>query len=218
MEGYDFAIGWPVASDPDELFIKTLKSECAARNMNFILIDRISLNSLSNAVKKRELKIKFYLDMASETYDFEDRFTRFAYRLKDAGTRIVADPDDVKAAADKSITHFDLVAARIPVPFTVVIRHWESARRLTEEEKIGLGCPFVIKPASGYGQQGVKIINQKPNLKDIAQARKFDEGDNFLLQEFIEPIEFDGSPAWFRVYHLFGENILIYLELKMLIR
>ena len=207
MEVYDFGIGWPVADGQEELFIKSLKSECAARNMNFVLIDDFALKNLSNAVKKGELKVKFYLDMASETYDFEDKFTRFAYCLKDAGARIVADPDDVKAAADKSVTHFDLVAARIPVPFTVVIRHWEPARRLTSEEKIGLGFPFVIKPASGYGQQGVKIINQRPNLKDIAEARKFDEGDNFLLQEFIEPIDLGGSPAWFRVYHLFGEII-----------
>ena len=61
--------------------------------------------------------------------------------------------------------------------------------------------------ALGYGQQGVKIIDQKPKLKDIAEARKFDEGDNFLLQEYIEPLDLAGAPAWFRVYHLFGEII-----------
>ena len=205
MEIFDFGIGWPVPKERDDLFINTLEAECAARKLSFIFVDEKSLKNISSAVKSGNLKIKFYLDMASETYDFEDKFTRFAYRLKDAGTKIVADPDDVKSAADKSITHFDLVAAKIPVPFTVVIRHWESKRRLSEEEKIGLGSPFVIKPASGYGQQGVRIISQKPNLKDIAEARKFDEGDNFLLQEFVETQELNGSPAWFRVYHLFGE-------------
>ncbi|MBN2097033.1 MAG: hypothetical protein JW714_00990 [Candidatus Omnitrophica bacterium] len=207
MSIYDFGIGWPIPREEDDLFVNTLEAECSARKLSFIFVDGSSLKKLSSAVKKGELKIKFYLDMASETYDSEDKFTRFAYRLKDSGARIVADPDDVKAAADKSITHFDLVAAKIPVPFTVVVRHWERTRRLSAEEKKGLGRPFVIKPASGYGQQGVKIINQKPKLKDIAEARKFDEGDNFLLQEYVEPQALEGRPAWFRVYHLFGEII-----------
>jgi hypothetical protein len=207
MEIYDFGIGWPEPGEQDDLFVRNLKSECAARKLSFIFVDETSLRGLSRSVKSGKLKIKFYLDMSSDTHDPEDDFTRFVYRLKDSGTRILADPDDVKAASDKSITHFDLVAARVPVPYTVLIRHWESTRRLTNEEKIGLGSPFVIKPALGYGQQGVRIINQKPNLKDIAAAREFDRGDNFLLQEFVEPRELNGSLAWFRVFQLFGEII-----------
>lgn len=207
MENIDFGIGWPVKEEETELFISTLKSECEARKLKFIFIDKPEIDTLSSKVKKGEFKLKFYLDMASETFDPKDEFIKFAYVLKDSGTRIVADPDDVKAAADKSITHFDLVRANIPVPFTVLIRNWESTRRLTDEEKEGLGFPLVIKPALGYAQKGVKIITQKATLKEIAEARKFNEGDNFLLQEYIEPKELNGDPAWFRIFHLFGEII-----------
>jgi len=207
MESVDFGIGWPVEGEENELFVSTLKSECEVRKLKFIFIHERLIDPLSAKIKKGEFKLKFYLDMASETFDPKDDFIKFAYILKDSGTRIVADPDDVKAAADKSVTHFDLARAQVPVPFTVLIRNWEPTRRLTDEEKEGLGLPFVIKPALGYAQEGVKIIDQKSTLKEIAEARKFSQGDNFLLQEYIECKEFNGDPAWFRVFHLFGEII-----------
>ena len=207
MKKFDFALGWPVIHIKRELFINALKAECKARKLTFVCIMPGRLKHLIRAVKQDRLKIKFYLDMASETYDTANRFTRFAYCLKDAGARVVADPDDVKEAADKSITHFDLMRAKVPVPYTIVIRNWEPARRLTHLEKKKLRFPFVIKPALGYGQKGVKIIKTKSTLKEVARARRFDIGDNFLLQEFVDPIKLGGKPAWFRVYQIFGEII-----------
>ncbi len=53
----------------------------------------------------------------------------------------------------------------------------------------------------------MKIITKRRTLKEIARARRFDVGDNFLLQEFVEPLRLAGNPAWFRVYNLFGEII-----------
>ncbi len=206
MDTYDFGLGW--LGEPGEFFVSKLQEECLQRRLKFIMVDEKNMRSLSGPVKKGEAKIKFYLDLASETFDPGDDFLKFAYILKDAGTRIVADPDDVKAAADKSITHFDLARAKVAVPFTVVIRNWEPAHKLTEDEKEGLGVPFILKPALGYAQKGVKLIDRKAaTLKEIVEARKINEGDNFLLQEFIEPKEIEGEPAWFRVFHLFGEII-----------
>lgn len=207
MEIFDFGIGWSIPDDKDDLFIAALRSECEMRKLKFIFIDEKILEGLASDIVADKTKIKFYLDMASEVNDPKDEFAKFVYVLKDSGTRIVDDPDDAKAASDKSITHFDLVRAKIPVPNTVVIRNWEPTRRLTDDEKKELGFPFVIKPALGYARKGVKIINQRSTLAEIAEARKFSKGDNFLLQEFIEPLELDGAPAWFRVYHLFGEII-----------
>ena len=208
MEIFDFAIGWPVKEKDPELFLEMLASECKARDMNFKVIEEKELDKLTGLIKKGRVGVNFYLDMASDSFDPDNAFTRFNYILKDSGTMVVDDPDDVKLAADKSVTHYKLVNAGIPVPFTVVIRNWEPERSLTEGEKIGLGVPFVVKPAKGFGQHGVKIIRNKPKLKEIAEARKFSIGDNFLLQQFIEPMEINGAPAWFRVYNLFGEIIL----------
>jgi len=206
MNKIDFAIGW---SDPVEkdFFLGALSDQCKAHRLSFLPIDTKNLKKISNEVKKGETEIRFYFDMASETFDQEHPFTKFVYLLKDNGTRIVDDPDDVKSAADKSITHFDLVRSGITVPYTVFIRKWEPTRRLTREEEKRLGGKFVIKPALGYGQQGIKVITGRYSLKEIAEARKFSPGDNFLPQEFIEPKMIGDRPAWFRIYQLFGEII-----------
>ena len=207
MERIDFAIGWPEDGYIENIFTETIIAECRIRRMKFLVVHEKNLRKCSNAIKRGDLRISFYLDMASETFDSEHPFTKFAYLVKDTGGRVVDDPDRVKAAADKSITHFNLVNAKVPVPGTVVIRHWEPSRKLTPEEDMTLGSPFVIKPALGYGQKGVKVIDKKRPLREIAEARQFSPGDNFLLQEFIDPLPINGRPAWFRIYQLFGEII-----------
>jgi hypothetical protein len=207
METIDFAIGWPIKETDPELFLEALESEVKARHLTFRLIQEKELAGITKLVKQGLLKIRFYLDMASDSFSIDNPFTRFNYILKDSGALVVDDPDDIRLAADKSVTHYKLMNAGIPVPFTVVIRNWEPGRHLTDGEKIGLGVPFVVKPAQGFGQKGVQIIRTKPKLKDIADARKFNVGDNFLLQQFIEPLMINNMPAWFRVYNLFGEII-----------
>lgn len=207
MEIFDFGVGFPAIDEGNVFFVNCLKADCGARGMKFIFIDAKSLDNLTGEIKNGNFKLKFYLDMASETFDPKDAYLKFNYVLKDSGTRIVADPDDVKVAADKAVTHFNLVRAGIPVPFTILIRGGEPNRQLTGEETEKLGHPFIIKPALGYGQRGVKIATQGTMFEDIAEARKVKMGDNFLAQEFIEPKEINRTPAWFRLYHTFGEII-----------
>jgi hypothetical protein len=205
MEIFDFGVGFPVIDEGNAFFINCLKIECDAHGMKFIFIDAASLDSFTAGIKNGSFKLHFYLDMASETFILGDAYLKFNYLLKDAGTRIVADPDDVKTAADKSVTHFDLMRAGISVPFTVLIRSGESPREFTGEEKEKLGHPIVVKPALGYGQRGVKITAYEAIREAIAEARKVNMGDTVLVQEFIEPREIEGSLAWFRVFNTFGE-------------
>ena len=205
MEIFDFGVGFPVIDEGNDFFISCLKTECDARGMKFIFIDAKSLDSLTAKIKNGSLKLKFYLDMASETFIPEDTYLKFNYLLKSSGTRIVADPDDVKTAADKSITHFNLMRAGIRVPFTIIIRGGEPPREFTDEEKGKLGDFFVVKPALGYGQRGVQITSHEAIHEAIAEARKVNMGDTVLVQEFIEPKEIDGRPAWFRVFNTYDE-------------
>jgi hypothetical protein len=204
MDVYDFGIGW-IEEENDALFIDALRRECTARGLRFFIINELSVDRTVEDIRASRLKIHFYLDLASETENLDHVFTKFAYLLKDFGTRVVADPDQVRFSADKAITHFNLVSAGLPVPYTVVIRNWDPSRRLTIEERERLGLPAVIKPAMGYGQRGVKIIEEKLSLREIAEARSFNPGDHFLLQEFVTPQTLDVTPAWFRVFYLFGE-------------
>ena len=117
------------------------------------------------------------------------------------------EPDIAREATDKSVSHFHLKKFGVPVPYTVIIRKWEPKNfNLTAEEKKELGIPFIIKPANGFGRQGV-VENVTGSMKNTIKARKFDSNDNFLLQKKIKPIRFKGKKAWFRVFYLFGEII-----------
>jgi hypothetical protein len=204
---YDFGLGWP-DEGKEYVFVNALRDECKFRNMRFILVNGYSVDSVTEEVRRNRLKIHFFLDLASETVNPDDRFTRLVYSLKDSGSRVVADPDRARFAADKSITHYSLVNANIPVPFTVVIRKWEPSRALTDYEREHLGLPFIIKPALGYGQRGIRVIRKRMGLKEMSEARAFDPGDNFLLQEYVLPANLAGSPAWFRVFYILGDIIL----------
>lgn len=203
MEIFDFGVGFPGIDEGNDFFIGCLKSECDARGMKFIFIDAKSLDSLATLIKNGNCKLKFYLDMASETFTPLDPYLKFNYLLKDAGTRIVDDPDDVKIAADKSVTHFNLMREGISVPFTIIIG--SEMREFTDEEKERLGHFFVVKPALGYGKRGVNIATYEAIHEAIAEARKVNMGDTVLVQEFIDPKEIDGNPAWFRLFSTFGE-------------
>jgi hypothetical protein len=207
LEVYDFGFGW-FDEGEEYFFVKMLRKECAARGLRFLMASEKTMETIADGVKRDKIKVRFFLDLASEITDENNEFSRFVYLLKDSGARVVADPDRVKSAQDKSVTHYMLSDAGIDVPFSVVIRNWEPARRLTEYERSGLGLPFVVKPASGYGQRGVKVVPNWMSLKEIAEVRAFDPGDNFLLQEFIRPKELDGSSAWFRVFFIFGEVMI----------
>ena len=205
MKIYDFALAWD--SNPKEKFLKWIRKECLFRNIRFILVDSDNVSRLIRDLEKGKIKIKFLLDTEADYWVPKELFTRLCYAVKDAEGYVVCDPDDARQAANKAVTHYDLLKVNIPVPYTVVVRNWEPNNfRLTREELKRLGRPFIIKPASGFGQKGV-VKEATGSIVEIAKARHFNRGDNFLLQEKIVPIFFGEKQGWFRVYFLFGEII-----------
>jgi len=205
MKKYDFALAW--TSGAGENFVRWTRRECALRGFKSLLISEKNVDKVISALEVGGAKIDFLLDNEADYSDKSDRFARLSYAVKDAGGRVVCDPDDARQASNKAITHYDLAKARIPVPYTVVVRNWEPDDfRLTKNEIKSLKVPFIIKPASGFGQQGV-VKEAGDSIAEIAQARHFNRGDDFLLQEKIEPVILNDRQAWFRVYFLFGEII-----------
>ena len=201
---WDFALGWPEYKERP--FIEWLKRECELKKMSFLWVHDGNVDDVIKNVESGSTLIKFLFDM-NATYSVPyDRYAHLCYAVKDTRRKVLNDPDDAKSATDKSVTHYDLLEAGIPVPFTVVVRRWEpDTFKLTEAERKNLGIPFVIKPATGYGKIGV-VMDAK-TLKEVAKARDFAKGDNFLLQERIEPVTLNGKRAWFRVFYVFGEAI-----------
>ncbi|MBF0298049.1 MAG: hypothetical protein HQK51_04975 [Oligoflexia bacterium] len=210
MDNYDCAIGW--RGELDDFFINHLYDQCIAKGLKVIIIDEKALLNLSHEIRAGELRIKFYYDFASETFDKNDGFMKMAYLLKYAGTQIVDDPDNVKAAADKSITHFNLIRNNISVPRSLIVSKENTISSLTSEEKQKLGENVVLKPALGYALKGVKITTLEKALLEILNIQKNDDQQRFLIQEIIRPQDLDGRPAWFRVFHFFSELIICWWD------
>ena len=207
MKIYDFAAGFPAIDLGNAFFESRLRIECAGRGMEYILIDRITLDNLATRIKEGTFKVRVYLDMASETFVPGDAYLDLAYFLKSSGAKIVDDPDDVKIAADKSITHFKLIAEGVSVPYTIIMKSGQEHREFNDEERAKMGGLFVVKPALGYGQRGVRFTTYESIDMAVAESRCANMGYTLLFQEFIEPKEIEGCPAWFRVFSTFGEVI-----------
>jgi len=201
---WDFALGWP--EHKERPFISWLREKCKLRDMGFLWVHNGNVDEIIRELEIGKIRIKFLFDM-NATYSVPyDKYAHLCYAVKDTGGEVLNDPDDAKSATDKSVTHYDFLESGISVPFTVVIRKWESESfKLTESERRNLGTPFVIKPASGYGKIGV--ITDARSVREVAKARNYMNGDNFLLQEKIEPVIFGKKRGWFRVFYVFGEII-----------
>ncbi|MFH1090983.1 MAG: hypothetical protein V1742_05370 [Pseudomonadota bacterium] len=205
MAVYD--LGLIFVGDKKEALVKWLKQECGFRGLKFLWVNEPNATDVLKKIESHKLKINFLVDNESNYYNPEDIYMKICYAVKDKGGVVVDDPDDARASADKAITHFDLVEAGLPVPYTIVVRNWQPDDFLLSRDQLKkLGRPFIIKPAKGFGQKGV-IKEASGEITQIAEARHFSRGDNFLLQEKIVPVELGDTPAWFRVYYLFGEII-----------
>ncbi|MBU0672718.1 MAG: hypothetical protein KJ732_06815 [Candidatus Margulisbacteria bacterium] len=205
MAVYDLAFVF--VGDKSESLIKWLRQECSFRKLKFLWINEPNAPEMLQKILSRKIKINFLVDNESNYYNPDDIYTKICYAAKDQGGRVVDDPDDARTYADKSVTHFDFVEAGLPVPYTVVVRNWQPDDfSLSSGQLKRLGKPFIIKPARGFGQHGV-VKDASGDITQIAEARHFSRGDNFLLQEKIVPLVLGDVPAWFRVYYLFGEII-----------
>lgn len=201
MEEYDFGVSW--SGNIKENFVRLLKAACKERKLSFIWICADNVKEVVKMLESHQMRIKVLLDTEATYNKKGDLYARVCYAVKDLGGVVINDPDRTKVAVDKSVIHYELMNSGITIPYTVVVRNWESsAFKLTTEEKIKLGTPLVIKPALGYGQLGV-IREARGSIREIAQARNFDPTDNFLLQEKIIPVDLDGKRAWFRVFNVF---------------
>jgi hypothetical protein len=204
MNEYDFALTWD--KNPC-LFTDTLISDCKEKRLSFLWIDEKNLRQTTKELESNKIRINFLLDTEA-TYDIPGNlYARACYAVKDTGGVVINDPDRARVAVDKAVMYYELLDSGITTPYTVVVRNWEPLTfKLTPGEREKLGVPFIIKPGCGWGHQGV-VYNAKGTIREIAEARNYDRGDNFLLQEKIHPIQLGNKRAWFRVFHLFDEII-----------
>ena len=202
----DLCIGW--GPWPGERFLDFLVQYAEVRSLSCVVCTDANVHKLIKGCESGRRQILVHLDtLAASGEDPSDPYHRLTYAAKDGGALVVNEPDHAKLGANKAVIHYHFERARIPLPRTTVVRNWEpSTFRLTPAERARLGRPFIAKPARGYGKRGVITLDEG-TAPEIARARRFDRGDDFLHQELIEPEWLGSRRGWFRIYFVQGEVI-----------
>jgi hypothetical protein len=206
----DFCVGW--GGWPEEPFADMVRRHCRAHGLSCAFCQDNNVPAMIREVEKGTTRIAFHLDLYADYEESGDRYAKLAYAVKDSGGLVVNEPDHARLAANKAVLHYRFEKAGIPVPYTVVVRNSEPADfTLTATERRKLGRPFIIKPARGYGKQGVAKADNG-SVDEIGRARRYDKGDAFLLQQWVEPRWFGHHMAWFRVFYVVGEIIICWWD------
>ncbi len=192
-------------------FCRWVREACAVRGLTCEVLHEGVVKDAWSAVRAGEVRIGTLLDLTALWWHDEDPYVQLCYAVKDAGGRVIDDPDAAMMADHKAVSHHRLERAGIPVPPTVVLRRWEPDRELTAAERSVVGERVVIKPARGWGWKGV-VLGSRGDLASVARARDFDRTDDFLVQRQVAWATLHGDdgaprPGWWRVYYVFGEVI-----------
>jgi hypothetical protein len=194
-----------------EAFESWVAEACAARQLTFEVVHDGVVEQLCEDVQAGRARLGMLVDFTARWGIDGDPYVRLCYAVRDAGGRVVGDPDAAVLAENKAVMHHRLLDAGVPVPPSLVLRKWDEDRPLSEAERARLGERIVIKPSKGWGWKGV-VLDGAPEKEDIARARDFDRSDDYLVQRQIGYARLLSSagealPAWWRVFYHFGEII-----------
>jgi hypothetical protein len=193
--------------DADDLFIHRVQQRCAEKGLNFFLVEPLWVERFYELFARNEVWARVLLNMHSEHHLPEDIYHRLVLLAHHKAARVIDPPDVAQAAFDKGRMHEKLITAGLQAPFTVVVPQGQAgAFRLSEEQRARLGEPFVIKPSHGYGRRGV-ILDARSEA-DLARSVTAWPNPSYLLQKKIASVQIAGRPAYWRVFHVFGEVLI----------
>lgn len=201
MRIYDLAMTHQL--DADDFFIHRVQQNCAERGLNFFLIEPLWVEAFYERLSRGKVWARALINMHSEHHQPDDLYHRLVNLAFERKIQVIDPPDLARSAFDKACLHPRLATAGFDLPHTVIVPGTQAERyELTETDRAKLGAPFVIKPSMGYGKRGVILDATGP--QDIARSRRDWPDADYLLQERIVPRALNGSPAYFRVFFVFG--------------
>lgn len=193
--------------DADDLFIHRVQQHCAEKGLNFFLVEPLWVERFYELFARNEIWARVLLNMHSEHHLPDDIYHRLVLLAHHKAVKVIDPPDVAQAAFDKARMHERLIAAGLPAPCTVVVPQAQAGTfQLTDEQRAKLGEPFVIKPSHGYGRRGV-ILDARSEA-DLARSVTVWPNPSYLLQKKIAPVQIAGRPAYWRVFHVFGEVLI----------
>ena len=195
----DLAVAWVWPYDAG--FIDRLLARAADQGRLAAAITRQDLDWVLDDLAAGRLRIRRLLDRA---VDEQPAFRPLAPLAERMGATILNRFDRQERACDKARNHLLCAARGVPVPPTLIVSpfmHDPSPPVLPA----ALGRPFVVKPASGSGSEGV-VLDAR-STEDVQHARRTFWADRYLLQQRVHPALLDGRRAWFRVFYVYGQVI-----------
>lgn len=208
MRTFDLALSYTWEFDKE--FINFIEKIFHSEGLTTYVITRENLCEVIDKIKSGSLKIKAYLDRAS---DEDENFDPVFELLGERGTYIINPYFRIVKVVNKATMHPILQEKGLNLPFSVILPPYKDEPEIDihESDFTRLGKPFIIKPAfySGGGD-GVKTDAQ--TAEDILAARKEISNDTFLLQRKIYPALLEGKRAWFRSYWAFGKMFIVWWD------
>lgn len=207
-EIFDIGLAWDWEFDRE--FIYGLENECVALGLSTFRIEPHNVEAVTRLVRSKKIQFRTYLDRAS---DSDENFIPLARTIAKSKTFVFNDYAMVDYAKDKANMHLALMGEGIHVPYTIIISPYNKNTEveLSLTELAHLGRPFIIKPANTTGG-GLGVVVGAETLKEILDTRQHHKNDKYLLQETIQPAEFNGSIAWFRVFYAFGTILICWWD------
>jgi hypothetical protein len=202
MRVYDLAMTHLL--DADDYFIHRVQGHCAEAGLNFFLIEPLWVAGFLENLRAGGVWCRVLLNMHSDHHRPEDVYHRLVALAAQRGVTVIDPPETAIAAFDKARLHPRLIEAGLAVPPSVIVPREEAGRfKLSAEQAATIGAPFVIKPNMGYGRRGVVL--DAMSEADLWRSVAAWDNSHYLLQKKIVPRQIEGRPAYFRVYHVFGE-------------
>ncbi len=196
-----------VLANREEFFSHRVRELCGVNNLSFFLVEAVWVEDFLRKLVAGDIGVSVLIDMASDPYDPSNLYYRLAREVKASGGHVIDDPDRSPLTTHKGKFHSVLARNGVPVPDTIILNRNElSSFHIDDQFRARIGIPFVVKPGWGYGSRGV-ILNATSEADIARSAEQSPQSDTFLVQKMLSPKNLDGSPAWFRVFHICGEII-----------
>jgi glutathione synthase/RimK-type ligase-like ATP-grasp enzyme len=122
-----------------------------------------------------------------ETTDVEHHTYRFSRRAENEGIVVIDDPESILKCTNKIYLGELLVANKIPIPKTEILKADDARDIISLESRIPY--PIVLKIPDSSFSRGVHRATTPEELREIA-SRLFSDSDLILAQEFLYT-EFD---------------------------
>jgi hypothetical protein len=203
---YDLAIAWDW--EYDHYFVSLIEQILQAHGLKTYRVEYHNVEETLHNIKKNLIRFNYFFDRTAD-----EVFLPLVKYLEKSSVRIFNPRSLTKKSNDKATMHLEFMTAGINVPYTIIISPYNSKREVefSLSELAHLGRPFIIKPANNTGG-GMGVVTGAEYLKDIIETRQHQKDDKYLVQEKINPRQFDSKRGWFRCFFAFGKVFITWWD------